>query len=47
MSGGSDFEMVKLQLHNILNELRNLTQNAQTMADIARIQRMIAALEEY
>lgn len=47
MSGGSDFEMTKLQLHNELNRLKDMTQNAETMAKIHAIQQAIAKLEEY
>lgn len=47
MSGGSVFEMTKLQLHNELNRLRELTQNADTIAKIHAIQQAIAKLEEY
>lgn len=46
MSGGSDFECIKLELHNQLNRLKDLTQNAETMAKIHAIQQAIAKLEE-
>jgi hypothetical protein len=46
MSGGSDFEMMKLELHNQLNALKELTQNADTVAKIHAIQQCIARLEE-
>lgn len=47
MSGGSDFEMLKLELHNQLNRLKEMVQNAETIAKIHAIQQCIARLEEF
>lgn len=47
MSGGSDFEMVKLELHDRLNELKTLTKSQDVINQIAMIQRQLAALQEY
>ncbi len=47
MSGGSEFEMTKIQLHNELNRLMEMTQNQDTKAKIHAIQQALARLEEY
>lgn len=46
MSGGSDFEMAKLELHNALNALMGLTLNKETVIQIRKIQMIIAQLQE-
>ena len=43
----SEFDRLKLQLHNELNRLKDMTQNAETMAKIHAIQQAIAKLEEF
>lgn len=47
MSGGSDFEMLKMQLFNALAELARTTERPETLEKIHQIQRQIAALEEF
>lgn len=47
MSGGSDFEMLKMYLYNRLAELSRMSDRPETKDYIYKIQRQIAALEEY
>lgn len=46
MSGGSDFDVMCLQLHNLLNELKALTTDGLTIARIEAMQRLVVQFKE-